>query len=208
MGIGEPHAQEKTSAMNKTQRTTINSGGTRYTNHTDLSRLSSVKVNRKDLLKQIAWKIKRSQIFLSLYIILIIGNATLLYLSFQKQDSHWIFSAIEGFFNFVYLLEIAVGILTNEAYFSKCSNLVDVIICLACWALFGFFLEEECIRKKYQPDIASEIAVDLLEARYVVQTLRICRYMKTACVARRYFDQEDVKFQSSITTDMLSELLV
>jgi len=205
MGKDETPRQEKTSATIASPNMTINSWGTSYTNDKNLSRLSSMKISRKDLLKQLAGKIKQSQIFLLFNIIIIIANATLLWLAWRKQDSHWIFSAIEAFVNFIFLLEIVLEILTDSAYFSKRFNLVDVIICFACWVLWAVYFEDSC-RKNWKIDVESEINVDLLAARYVVQTLRISRYIMNAYVARRYLKQEDVKFDTQ-TTKMLSELL-
>jgi len=201
----EAHAEENSSRIIGSRKGTINSGGTRYTNAEDLSRLSSIKVSRKDFLRQLGWRIKQSQMLLLFYIILIITNAALLWLWWRKQDSHWIFSVIEALVNLFYILEIAVEKLTDVAYFSKCYNYVDIIMCLACWVLLGVYLYES--RKKKQPDVESEINVDLLAARYVVQTVRISRYIKTAYKARRDLKQEDVKFNAQ-TSKMLSELLV
>jgi len=63
-------------------------------------------------------------------------------LAFSRYNGHWIILAIDAFLNLMYLLEIAIGILIGASYFSKCSNWVDVIICLACWVLSGLNLEE------------------------------------------------------------------
>jgi len=203
----EAGAKENISRTIASSKGTINSVGTRYINDADLTHISIIKVSRKDFLKQLAWKIKQSKIFLFLYIIVIMTNAALLYLVVYEQDRHWIILGIEASVNFVYLLEIVFGILNSTAYFSKWSNLVDVIICLLCWVLFGVYLEES-YRKKYQIDIESEIDVELLTARYTLQTLRVFRYIKTAYTRRCYLKQEDVVFDSTKVSKTFSDVLV
>jgi len=201
----EAHLQKNPSVINESPKGTINSGGTSYTNYEDLNRSSSLKISRKDFLRQLAWKIKQSQILLLFYFIAIMTNGILLWLSYRKEDSHWIFTVIEVLLNCIYVLEIVVEILTDVSYFSKCCNYVDIIICLACWVLLAVYLWES--RRIKHQDIESEIDVDLLSARYVVQTIRISRYLKTAYIGRRYLKQDDVKFDPA-TSQMLSELLV
>jgi len=74
----EAHLQKNPSVINESPKGTINSGGTSYTNYEDLNRSSSLKISRKDFLRQLAWKIKQSQILLLFYFIAIMTNGILL----------------------------------------------------------------------------------------------------------------------------------
>jgi len=65
MGEIESRAQQNSPEMVVGSINTINSRGTGYTDDIAMSLLPSMKVSRKDLLKQLTLKIKRSKTFLS-----------------------------------------------------------------------------------------------------------------------------------------------
>lgn len=166
------------------------------TNDTKVSLLTSIQVNRYDVLKQVSWKVKQSVCFVLLYSMLIIANGVVLvwYMTRSKKHRHIMFW-LEASVNLAFVLEVMVTILiqTPTYYFSRCWNCLDFIICLACLVLSGFFLYQN---PKIYNDVEVEVQDDLLEVRYFISFIRVCRFALTAMATRKTMMQSNVRFDT------------
>merc|ERR1719319_2091158 len=147
----------------------------------------NIEVGNDDVLKRIAWRIKRSVSFFVLYIVLIILNAFVLIweIAAAGKENHAIVIILEAMINIIFIVELSVEILTQDNFWASWWNRVDVVICVLCVVMFITFLLIE-VRVDEDPS-DEQLAVDvddldqfLLFLRYSIQLFRICRFVKAA----------------------------
>jgi len=160
--------------------------------------LTSVQVERYDVIKQLAVRIKRSVSFLVLYVILIIANAFVLIWELSGRENHIALILMEALINLIFTIEITVEILTQgkTAFFQKTWNMIDFTICIFCLFFFVVFCFEEA--PKTRSGITSYFDGILLMIRYLIQLVRLVRFAKNAQYNRHIQSQDDVIFSERI----------
>jgi len=146
---------------------------------------------------------------------------------------------LEAIINIVFLLEITVEIIIQDRYFRKCWNIIDFTICTLCIISFIVFCIYDCISgtasstffastletllekdendgvpkfgdRKAVPLGISNLGLVLLLIRYIVQSIRLCRFMATAAKRNstevldkdvQFPDVQDEKDRITITKD-------
>lgn len=164
-----------------------------------VSLLSSVEVQRYDVFKQIAWRIKRSVSCMVLYTLLIVINAIVLFWELMGPDQRIVLVALEVCVNLAYLLEIIVEILTQtvSGYFSQCWNRLDAMFCLLCLVFLVIFLTDSA--PQHFGDLEdSHFDTILLAIRYFVRVVRLCRFAQNARATRNVCKQ-DVRFDTQLS---------
>jgi hypothetical protein len=189
-----------------------------------------VKVDREDVIRRLSWKVKRSMTFLIIYILVIMANIFILIWETTGKASYSVTITLESIINLVFLLEITVEIITQDRYFRQCWNITDFTICMLCIisfivfciydsvsgtasSTFYAFTFESLLEKddddkpkfgdrEAVPLEISDLNMVLLLTRYIVQSIRLCRFMVTA--AKRNSSkvlEKDVRFTDNQTED-------
>jgi len=160
--------------------------------------ITSIQVERYDIIKQLATRIKRSVSYLVLYIVLIIANIFVLAWEISERGSHIAVIVMEGLINLIFALEIAVEIVTQgrTAFFMNTWNRVDFTICVFCVIFFVVFCFQEL------PDNRKELSTFLdgilLTARYLYQIGRLVRFAKKARTSTHFISQDDIIFNEGL----------
>merc|ERR1719319_1831856 len=162
------------------------------TEHTE-----NIEVGNDDVLKRIAWRIKRSVSFFVLYIVLIILNAFVLIweIAAAGKENHAIVIILEAMINIIFIVELSVEILTQgrEEFFQSTWNRVDFVVCIVCVIFFIVFLFDEMPKGRH--DITTYLDGVVLSIRYCVQLFRLCRFVKSSRQGR---NQDDIVFDNNI----------
>merc|ERR1719319_1579693 len=174
------------------------------TEHTE-----NIEVGNDDVLKRIAWRIKRSVSFFVLYIVLIILNAFVLIweIAAAGKDNHAIVIILEAMINIIFIVELSVEILTQADFWKSCWNRVDVVICVLCVMMFiTFLLVDDTIDKKISEEKEIAVGLDdldqvLLFLRYTIMLFRTCRFAK---VAKREWELQRTKENDVVFTEKIA----
>jgi len=153
--------------------------------------ITSIQVERYDIIKQLAARIKRSVSYLALYIVLTIANIFVLAWEISGREKHIAAISIEALINLVFVLEIAVEIVTEgrAVYFMNTWNRVDFTICVFCVIFFVIFCFQEAPNS--HKDLSNFLDGILLTVRYVYQLGRLCRFANKARLSRHFHTQQD-----------------
>jgi len=165
---------------------------------TEVGLITSIQVERYDVIKQLAVRIKRSISYLVLYVVLIVANAFVLVWEISGRESHIAVIVLEALINLIFVLEMAVEIVTQgrTVFFLSTWNKVDFTICIFCVIFFVIFCVQEA------PDNHKELSTFLdgilLTIRYLYQLGRLCRFAKKAQMTRHFQSQDDIIFNEGL----------
>jgi len=161
----------------------------------------NIEVGNDDVLKRIAWRIKRSVSFFVLYIVLIILNAFVLIweIAAAGKENHAIVIILEAMINIIFIVELSVEILTQgrRQFFASTWNRVDFVVCCVCAIFFIIFLFDEM--PKGHRDITTYLDGILIGIRYSIQLFRMMRFVKSSRQGRGQA-MNDVVFDNQILT--------
>merc|ERR1719382_493731 len=103
--------------------------------------LTSIQVERYDLIKGLAFRIKKSVSFLLLYIGQLIANMFVLIWEFSGSEDHIAVILIELLINLFFVVEILIEIVTQgrTEYFKNIWNRLDFTVCMFCIIFFVVF---------------------------------------------------------------------
>merc|ERR1719320_1383639 len=90
------------------------------------------KIEREDVFRRLVWRVKRLVSFLVFYVVIVLGNLFLLIWELSGTAIWTVAITLEALINVVFLVEVIVEIITQDDYFSKCWNILDLTICMLC----------------------------------------------------------------------------